>query len=528
MFEGFRRLKRTMGQAFAGGTARNSTPTRPDMEGPKRGRSRAIMERRQSIEMQKHDIQAAEAARDAMARRGSPDEINEAHYSLLQKRRYLQELEADLVELEQPSQWESAGDPYDDPLEWDATGPNFESTANGLAIVVGHERRAPGATGRFEPDVAEYDWNTDLAAQIEAICKANGIRAGTFFRDNHGITGAYNQVRRFAPEAAVELHFNAADAKARGTETIYELRISEQWARVLQSEMLTVFAGPSRAAVLNKGDRRIKKASVENRGVQSLTQLKDVPSALIEPFFGDVFDECRLAAPGKPALARAIVNAYLKHTNRPALAPAAPAKAIESPAPVVPAPVTVVASDAVPRVLAASQLDLTPQFEQLRETYSRTAIEFPHLRAITYAQWALESEFGRSELARRHRNFAGMKWVPDMRKFAREVVYNPQHDPDGRTYCGFDDLDRFIAGFWHRLDLPSLPYATRDGGWRKHATTADQFIDFIGPIWAPRGGSNSRLNEGYEAKVRKRLAQLSAEGRLPSLAPVDGARPSIV
>ena len=143
-------------------------------------------------------------------------------------------------------------------------------------------------------------------------------------------------------------------------------------------------------------------------------------------------------------------------------------------------------------------------------------IDFPALRDMTFAQWAHESDFGRSQLARDYQNFAGMKWLAAMAPLARPVRYRPAHDPDGRDYCGFDTLENFIVGYWQRLDLPSLPYSNRAGGWRRHTETPDMFIDFIGPIWAPRGGSNSPFIDRYEEKVRMRYRQLRDAGLLPT------------
>jgi hypothetical protein len=159
---------------------------------------------------------------------------------------------------------------------------------------------------------------------------------------------------------------------------------------------------------------------------------------------------------------------------------------------------------------------IAPRFGELGTLYKDTPIDFIALRDISFAQWAHESDFGRSELAREHQNFAGMKWLDAMAPLARPVRYRPAHDPDGRDYCGFRSLENFIAGYWLRLDLPSLPYGSRDGGWRRHAETADKFINFIGPIWAPRGGSNSPFNDHYEEKVRRRHRQLRDARLLPS------------
>ncbi|MFM1815651.1 MAG: hypothetical protein RLZ98_2346 [Pseudomonadota bacterium] len=176
---------------------------------------------------------------------------------------------------------------------------------------------------------------------------------------------------------------------------------------------------------------------------------------------------------------------------------------------------------------SGEELDLRigPEFMALLRAYRDAEIEFPQLKDITFAQWALESGYGTSELAVRHKNFAGMKWRRDMAIYAREVFYRPAHDPKDSAYCGFASIEHFIKGYWHRLDIRSLPYATLNGGWRTQASTPESFIDFIGPIWAPSGGDNSPLNNGYIKKIKKVQAQLKQAGLLPSQAPVShGAR----
>ena len=47
---------------------------------------------------------------------------------------------------------------------------------------------------------------------------------------------------------------------------------------------------------------------------------------------------------------------------------------------------------------------------RLATVYSGDAIRYPHLKAVTLAQWMLESARGNSQLATRHYNFAGLKW----------------------------------------------------------------------------------------------------------------------
>lgn len=167
-------------------------------------------------------------------------------------------------------------------------------------------------------------------------------------------------------------------------------------------------------------------------------------------------------------------------------------------------------------------LKIGPEFLALLKAYRNLEIEFPHLKDVTFAQWSLESGYGTSELSVKFKNFAGMKWRRDMALYAREVFYRPAHDPKDSAYCGFETLEAFIKGYWHRLDIKALPYATLNGGWRAHAQSPEAFINFIGPIWAPTGGDNSVLNNGYIRKIKSVIERLEAAGLLPS----QGSSPS--
>ena len=120
---------------------------------------------------------------------------------------------------------------------------------------------------------------------------------------------------------------------------------------------------------------------------------------------------------------------------------------------------------------------ITEEFRQLAGQYGNTEIDFDNLRAVTTAQWMLESGYGQSQLARQYLNFAGLKWRPEMASFASPVTYEAHDGAD--QYCKFDTLAKFIAGYWHFIDRP--PYV----GWRNHAGSAEDFIGFIGPIYTP-------------------------------------------
>ncbi|MGH6814923.1 MAG: N-acetylmuramoyl-L-alanine amidase [Hyphomicrobiaceae bacterium] len=375
--------------------------------------------------------------------------------------------------------------------------------AGALAVVIGHSPQGDmGNNGSVPPFPAdprtartEYYWNRDLAERIKSAGVERGFDVEVFHRRKSGaqhIPEAYDLVRAWQPEATLEIHFNGFHLPRQGTETLYLKgnRVSEKWAQALQNQMVALY-GRKKS---DNSDRGLKPRTTGENGAISLRQIH--PCALIEPFFGDSPVDALLGIQKKQALAAAVVDAFAAHsTHRPASA-AAPASGGDE--------------------AAAESVSATREFGELQKVYAATSIDFPVLRDITFAQWAHESDFGRSELARNHKNYAGMKWLDAMAPLAKRVKYRPAHDPDGRDYCGFETPAKFIAGYWHRLDLPSLPYSTRRGGWRRHAQTADMFIDFIGPIWAPRGGTNSPFNTGYEKKVRRRLEQLRAAGLLPS------------
>jgi murein DD-endopeptidase MepM/ murein hydrolase activator NlpD len=132
-------------------------------------------------------------------------------------------------------------------------------------------------------------------------------------------------------------------------------------------------------------------------------------------------------------------------------------------------------------------------FNQLVKAYTETTIDFPQLKEITIAQWLLESGRGTSRLATEHLNFGGLKWRDGMEEFATSVKYEASDGKD--EYCKFENLKNFIKGYWHFLERP--PYE----GWRNNVGSGEQFIRFIGPIYAGDKQYISKvLNVYVEAK----------------------------
>ena len=136
-------------------------------------------------------------------------------------------------------------------------------------------------------------------------------------------------------------------------------------------------------------------------------------------------------------------------------------------------------------------------FEELVSHYRSAGIAFPSLKAVTLAQWMLESGRGTSRLAKEHLNFAGLKWRKEMVGYATPVQYQANDGSD--LYCKFTGVDKFIAGYWKFLSRS--PYH----GWEDYAAESPEaFIGFIGPIFNPAG----------DAYVNKILALLPEAKKL--------------
>jgi N-acetylmuramoyl-L-alanine amidase len=145
--------------------------------------------------------------------------------------------------------------------------------------------------------------------------------------------------------------------------------------------------------------------------------------------------------------------------------------------------------------------EVTPTFKELVKIYAALPIQFPQLRAVTIAQWLLESARGNSRLATEHFNFSGLKFRPEMAELATKVAHTTTHDGTD-FYCRFASLDHFAKGYWRFIARD--PYK----GFENHAATGEDYIRFIGPIYAP--GSASPMNPGYADKVLGLLGEATA------------------
>lgn len=176
-----------------------------------------------------------------------------------------------------------------------------------LVLIVGHEKKAPGAS--FALGGSEYDYNTKVAALCEDYAKRTypGLNVKTVFRDGVGISGAYKAAKGLNPDACIELHFNAFNGKVAGTETLSTVEDKDKaFAKVVQKAMCEVFE--------RGGDSRGVKVIPKNaRGGGNIYSLPGFANCLVEPFFGDNREEAQVALNKQKDYARALIDAAVEH-----------------------------------------------------------------------------------------------------------------------------------------------------------------------------------------------------------------------
>ena len=84
--------------------------------------------------------------------------------------------------------------------------------------------------------------------------------------------------------------------------------------------------------------------------------------------------------------------------------------------------------------------------QKLAEVYRGDDIQYQELKAVTLAQWMLESGRATSKLAKLHYNFGGLKWRREMVPYATRIEYEAHDGVD--FYCKFATVENFISGYW--------------------------------------------------------------------------------
>lgn len=137
--------------------------------------------------------------------------------------------------------------------------------------------------------------------------------------------------------------------------------------------------------------------------------------------------------------------------------------------------------------------------ENLARAYKARVVEAPGLKAITLAQWMLESGRATSELATKHINFAGLKWREEMKAVPGTVGVRYEAHDGSEVYCKFTSIENFITGYWAFINRSVY------NGWRDYKDNPKGFLDHLVKCgYCP--------DKGYADKVYKLLPE--AEGLL--------------
>ncbi|MEM7060645.1 MAG: glucosaminidase domain-containing protein [Pseudomonadota bacterium] len=117
-------------------------------------------------------------------------------------------------------------------------------------------------------------------------------------------------------------------------------------------------------------------------------------------------------------------------------------------------------------------------WERLVRQYAEIPIEASGLKIATLAQWALESGFATSDLAKDHNNFGGLKFRARVNRgregdpLATPVDYEAHDGED--TYCAFGSIEDFIEGYWSFIDNGAM-YE----GWRRYEDDPSGYIGHL-------------------------------------------------
>jgi len=138
----------------------------------------------------------------------------------------------------------------------------------------------------------------------------------------------------------------------------------------------------------------------------------------------------------------------------------------------LPPPPVVEEKVVVPRIQRVKKPENVSLIEELGAAYKISFIDHPKLKNITMAQWILESGWGRSELAKEHFNFGGLKWRGSLGIQGVNKISYMAHD--GRTdYAKCDSIETYIQYYWKFLGRSVYV------GWELYRNNPVEFMKYI-------------------------------------------------
>ena len=178
-----------------------------------------------------------------------------------------------------------------------------------VCICIGHSSKDEGAYSA-DNEIGEYSYNKNLANIIKKeLDSTKSINAVIVNRltdgGGTGMSADIKAVNSVKSECIIELHANAFNGKASGTETLYwhTSTKGKYLAQCIQDEMIKVLELPNRG---------IKPINGDDRG-GAVLKGSYAPMVITEPFFIDNSEDLKKAITKESSLAIAIANGIIKY-----------------------------------------------------------------------------------------------------------------------------------------------------------------------------------------------------------------------
>jgi N-acetylmuramoyl-L-alanine amidase len=175
-----------------------------------------------------------------------------------------------------------------------------------LALVIGHGPEVDHGAWNPRYRVNELEYNRDLAKKILEGFHGSPIDCHLVHREQERVQPV-RAVNALAPDICVELHCNAYDGLASGSEMI--IYPGSTKGRVLGKYLLD-----AATAALRLKDRGVKEPQGNGRGMALLRGTR-CPTVLHEPFFIDNDRDLQAGIEHKAKLARGFVSAVIAYAQ---------------------------------------------------------------------------------------------------------------------------------------------------------------------------------------------------------------------
>ena len=175
-----------------------------------------------------------------------------------------------------------------------------------VAIVVGHGPVRDRGALSADKKVSELEWNRDLARRIYQAVN-NRCRVGVVHRTVESDPPVH-AVNLLKATCAIELHLNAYNGQASGTEMIY-------WLSSSKGQILAQTLQEAATTMLHLPNRGIKGPQAGGRGSKFLSKT-NCPAVIVESFFIDNPEDLRRGELVKEALAIAYADALVKFATQ--------------------------------------------------------------------------------------------------------------------------------------------------------------------------------------------------------------------